>query len=276
MAKKHLRVLSLGAGVQSSTLALMINDGEIPMVDCGIFSDVGAEPKTVYEHLDWLEKNVSFPIYRVQWRNLKEDIISAAKGEYKAFTAPFFSKNIETDKKSMLRRQCTGDYKIKPINQKIRELLGYSKGQRVEQGTKVELVMGISYDEMQRMKTNQLKYIENQYPLVEKAIRRRHCLIWLKDRNYPTPPRSACTFCPYHTNEEWRNVKKNKSEWDEVVKLDKMIRDQENFKDSQSGSVKDEIYLHKDCKPIDQVDLRTDEEKGQYSLLDECDGYCGV
>ena len=61
MAKKHLRVLSLGAGVQSSTLALMINDGEIPMVDCGIFSDVGAEPKTVYEHLDWLEKNVSLP-----------------------------------------------------------------------------------------------------------------------------------------------------------------------------------------------------------------------
>ena len=71
-------------------------------------------------------------------------------------------------------------------------------------------------------------------------------------------------------------MKKKTSEWDEVVKLDKMIRDQENFKDSQSGSVKDEIYLHKDCKPIDQVDLRTDEEKGQYSLLDECDGYCGV
>lgn len=276
MAKKHLRVLSLGAGVQSSTLALMINDGEIPMVNCGIFSDVGAEPKTVYEHLDWLEKNVSFPIYRVQWRNLKEDIISAAKGEYKAFIAPFFTKNIDNQKKGMLRRQCTGDYKIKPINQKIRELLGYSKGQRVEQGTKVELVMGISYDEMQRMKTNQIKYIENQYPLVEKAIRRRHCLTWLKDRNYPTPPRSACTFCPYHTNEEWRNVKKNKSEWDEVVKLDKMIRDQEKFKDSQSGSVKDEIYLHRDCQPIDQVDLRTDEEKGQYSLLDECDGYCGV
>ena len=38
----------------------MINDGEIPMVDCGIFSDVGAEPKTVYEHLDWLEKMFLF------------------------------------------------------------------------------------------------------------------------------------------------------------------------------------------------------------------------
>ena len=52
--KNFLRVLSLGAGVQSTTLALMVEKGEIPMVDCGIFADVGAEPKAVYEHLDWL------------------------------------------------------------------------------------------------------------------------------------------------------------------------------------------------------------------------------
>ena len=80
---QNYRVLSLGAGVQSTTLALMIEKGEIPMVDCAIFADVGAEPKLVYEHLDWLEKQLSYPIYRVQWRNLKEDVISASKGEYK-------------------------------------------------------------------------------------------------------------------------------------------------------------------------------------------------
>ena len=116
--------------IQSTTLALMIEKGEIPMVDCAIFSDVGAEPKLVYKHLDWLEKQLSYPIHKVQWRNLKEDIISASKGEYTAFTAPFFSKNIDSGKKSMLRRQCTGDYKLKPINQKVRQLLGYEKGQR--------------------------------------------------------------------------------------------------------------------------------------------------
>ncbi len=52
---KTLRVLSLGAGVQSTTLALMIEKGEIPMVDAAIFADTGAEPKAVYDHLDWLE-----------------------------------------------------------------------------------------------------------------------------------------------------------------------------------------------------------------------------
>ena len=85
--------------------------------------------------------------------------------------------------------------------------------------------MGISFDEMQRMKINQLKYIQNQYPLVEKAIRRKRCIEWMEENNFPKPPRSACTFCPYHSNEEWRKIKENKEEWEEVVKLDKMISD---------------------------------------------------
>ena len=275
---KHLRVLSLGAGVQSSTLALMIEYGEIPMVDCAIFSDVGAEPQKVYDWLEYLKSKLSYPVHTVQWRNLKQDIIDASQGNYRGFTAPFYTMNIETEKKGLLRRQCTNDYKIKPVIQKIRSLLGYEKGERVIKDTKVELVMGISYDEMQRMKTNQLKYIENQYPLVERAIRRSDCIEWMEINNFPTPPRSACTFCPYHSNQEWRMIKENKEEWDEVVKIDKMIRDQEKFKKNKKEDYHlDKIYLHRDCKPIDEVDLREkDDQTGQYSLLDECEGMCGV
>ena len=280
--KKKLRVLSLGAGVQSSALALMIEKGEVPMVDCAIFADVGAEPKVVYDHLEYLKTQLSYPIYKVQWRNLKEDIISASKGEYKSFSAPFFTWNIQTEKKGMMRRVCTADYKIKPVQQKIRELLGYGKGERVQKDTKVEMLMGISYDEMIRMKVNTIKYIENIYPLVEKAIRRNHCIDWIEKNNYKTPPRSACTFCPYHSNTEWKRIKENKQEWNEVVLIDKMIREQEKFKNSKSGSVKDLLYLHRDCKPIDEVDLRSAEEKGQGNLfedfgqLDNCEGMCGV
>ena len=49
-------IISLGAGVQSSVMALMAAKGEItPMPDCAIFADTGWEPKRVYEWLDWLE-----------------------------------------------------------------------------------------------------------------------------------------------------------------------------------------------------------------------------
>lgn len=274
---KKLRVLSLGAGVQSSTLALMIEKGEIPMVDCAIFSDVGAEPQKVYDWLEYLKTQLSYPIYTVQWRNLKDDIISASKGEYKGFTAPYFSKNLETGKKGMLRRQCTADYKIKPVTQKIRELLGYKKGEKVSKDTKVEMVMGISFDEMQRMKTNKIKYIENQYPLVEMKIRRHNCVQWMENHNYPKPPRSACTFCPFHKNSEWQEIKQNKQEWEEVVMIDKLIRLQEKHKKNVKNEHQmDELFLHAERKPIDEIDFRSAEEKGQYSLLDECEGMCGI
>ena len=51
MADKHIRVISLGAGVQSTTMALMAAQGEIgPMPDCAIFADTQGEPRKVYEH----------------------------------------------------------------------------------------------------------------------------------------------------------------------------------------------------------------------------------
>lgn len=270
-----LRVLSLGAGVQSTTLALMIEKGEVPMVDCAIFADVGAEPKEVYTHLDWLEKQLSYPVYRVQWRNLKEDVISASLGEYNAFTAPFYSKDIKTGKKGILRRQCTNSYKIQPVLQKIRELIGYKKGEKVDKKLwKVEQLMGISLDEMQRMKLNPNKYIENQYPLVEKDMTRFHCLKWVSDNNYPKPPRSACTFCPYHTNKEWAKIKENKEEWEEVVTIDYAIRNTDQYKKNNKRSGL--MYLHSDCIPINQIDFGKDDGQFAFDFKDECEGMCGL
>jgi len=276
----NLRILSLGAGVQSSTLALMIEKGEIPMIDAAIFADVKGEPKAVYDWLNYLKTQVTkYPIYVVTWRDLKQDILDAAKGEYKAFTAPFFTKNIETGKKGMLRRQCTADYKIKPVVQKIRELLGLERGEKRKKGTKVDLLMGISKDEIVRMKRNPLKYINNVYPLVEKDLYRADCLQWMEKNNYPKPPRSACTFCPFHSMAEWREIKKNKEEWEEVVAMDKAIRSQERFKEKNAGSdsLKDELYLHRKCIPIDEINF--DEEDAQadlfYGMANECEGMCG-
>jgi hypothetical protein len=277
-----LRILSLGAGVQSSTLALMIEHGEIPMVDAAIFADVKGEPKKVYEWLEYLKTKVtSYPIHVVTWRDLKQDILDAATGEYKAFTAPFFTKNIVTGKKGLLRRQCTADYKIKPVIQQIRKLLGLKKGERRKADTKVELLMGISQDEIVRMKTNPIKYIHNVYPLVEKKMRRSDCITWMEDNFYPTPPRSACTFCPYHSNKEWLDIKNgDPEEWKEVVEMDRAIRNQEKFKNkNKDQEVNDEIFLHRSCQPIDEVDFTKEKNKKQldfeFGMQNECEGMCG-
>jgi hypothetical protein len=278
-----LRILSLGAGVQSSALALMIEQGELPPIDAAIFADVKGEPKKVYEWLEYLKTKItSYPIHVVTWRDLKQDILDASKGEYKAFTAPFFTKNLETGKKGMLRRQCTADYKIKPVVQKIRELLGLAKGEKRKAGTQVDLLMGISQDEISRMKRNPIKYINNVYPLVDKKMTRKDCIEWMEDNFYPRPPRSACTFCPYHSNEEWIRIKNDSpEEWKEVVAMDRAIRSQERFKEKNKGSasLKDEIFLHRSCKPIDEVDFAKEKNKKQldfeFGMENECEGMCG-
>ena len=65
--KPSIRVISLGAGVQSSTMMFLAFDGVIKDVDAAIFADTGNEPKAVYEYLDLLKKKVGskIPIYVV-------------------------------------------------------------------------------------------------------------------------------------------------------------------------------------------------------------------
>jgi len=267
--QNKLRVLSLGAGVQSSTLALMIEKGLIPKVDCGIFADTMGEPKLVYSHLEWLEKQLSFPIHKVKKGDLRQDMIDAIDGKYKFLTVPLYTINSKTGKKGLLRRQCTNDYKIQPIVQQIRKLLGLKKRQKVKKDMAVEMLMGISYDEIYRIKNNRLPYITNTYPLADMKMRRLDCLNWMKNNGYPKPPRSACTFCPYHSNEEWREIKKNKDEWNEVVELDKIIRFGTKRKE-------DQVFLHKSCTPIEQVDLSDPKDDQLNLFIDGCvEGYCG-
>ena len=267
--KTNLRVLSLGAGVQSSTLALMIAKGKIPMVDCAIFADTMGEPKAVYEWLSWLEKQLNYPVYKVSKGDLRKDMLDAIDGKYKFLSVPLYTRNAETGKKGLLFRQCTADYKILPVNKKVRELLGLELNEKRKKGTKVEMLMGISMDEVYRVKVNRLKYITNVYPLIELGMNRNDCLNWIKQNNYPTPPRSACTFCPFHSNFEWRKIKENKEEWEKVVELDSLVR-----KGTKKNT--DELFLHKSCVPIDQVDL-TEKPEDQYNLFNnECEGMCGV
>src|SRR5438132_14380114 len=91
----QLRILSLGAGVQSTTVLLMALHGEFQdRLDCAIFADTGWEPKAVYEHLDWLEARAQeggIPVYRVSAGNLRQDLLDAvARRESRVANPPFY------------------------------------------------------------------------------------------------------------------------------------------------------------------------------------------
>jgi hypothetical protein len=268
-----LTILSLGAGVQSSTLALMAAKGEIePMPDCAIFADTGAEPQGVYDYLDWLEKQLPFPVHRVmEKKGLKVGLEESINGNRSA-SVPFYTES-EKSAGGLMRRQCTAEYKITPIRKKIRELLGLKKGERAGKEVRVIQYIGISTDEASRMKPSRDKWIENRHPLIEKRISRFQCMAWIKANKFPIPSKSACTFCPYHNDGLWREMKMNDPKsFSEAVAVDEKIRG------GVHGS-KQKLYLHRSMKPLAEVDFRNAEDAGQTRLdgfNEECEGMCGL
>jgi len=265
---QHLTIISLGAGVQSTTMALMAAHGEItPMPDCAIFADTGAEPHGVYKHLDWLETVLPFPVHRVMKREGFTRHIEQAGRDTRFATAPFY-----TGRSGMLIRQCTKEFKVEPIVAKVRELVGIKPRSPGPKEVMAEQWIGISMDEALRMKPSGKRYIRHRWPLIEMQINRRQCLAWMADHGYPEPRKSACVFCPYHSNEQWRELRDQAPEdWTEALRIDRLIRSK------PMRGIKEGLYLHAQRVPLDQVDLSTAEDRGQLNLfLNECEGMCGV
>ena len=263
---KKLRVLSLGAGVQSSTLALLIEKGEVPMVDYAIFSDTQAEPSYVYDYLEKLKKLVSYPIHIVTAGNLEKDSL-----QEKFIKIPVYTVNVKTGDVGFGRRQCTREYKITPIIKKMKELSGFKKHQRIPKNFKITMLMGISRDEMQRATENRERWIINEYPLIiEKRFNRGDCLAWMEKQGYDLPERSACYFCPYNSNASWKRIRDTQPKlWQQAIEFDEKIRTKLQHDDY-------EAYLHKECRPLKDIDL--DPNKDQMDMFNDIcdDGMCGV
>lgn len=268
---KHVRVLSLGAGVQSSTMALMAAHGEIERPDYIIFSDTGWEPQKVYDWLEWLKAKLAefgMEVVIARKGNIRVDLLDAARGgEGRFVSIPYFIKNPDGSQ-GMGRRQCTREYKVEVVQKKMRELLGYEKGQRVKEH-QVHLMLGISLDEDQRMSEARDAWVTNEYPLIEAGMTRYDCLEWMSQHGYPAPPKSSCVCCPYRRNKEWERMRREDPEaWAEAVEFDKIIR--------HTPGYIGEAYLHRSLKPLDEVDLSEQLELDLDMYRFDCAGMCAV
>lgn len=248
-----MTVLALGAGVQSSTILLMACKGELPKPDLAIFADTGWESLGTYKHLEWLKQETGkagIPILHVGSANIKDDLLN---NDF--IRIPFYCR--KGDLTLMGRRRCTEYYKLRPIRYELRRLLGYRPRQRISKGA-VDLWIGISIDEAQRAHMSPEQFIDKSYPLLTiKPMTRIQCVSWL-DANYPNQniPKSSCVGCPFHSDREWQRVKQTDNEWENATQVDSQIRHREDV-------LKLKRYLHRLCKPLVDIDLRTPQEKGQ-------------
>jgi len=257
-----LTYISYGAGVQSTALLVCSNLGlhGVPKADVAIFADTGDEPEYIYEYLEVVKQWSDIPIEVCQYGVLSED-----SAERLFACVPAYSTN-KDGSETLLRRQCTREYKITPIEKHVRELLGYEKGQRVKH--KARCLLGISRDEASRMKPSRTKWIVNEWPLVDALLRRSQCVEIVESSGLPSPFKSSCTYCPFHSDKYFAWLRDNHPvDFESACKFDDMIRD----KGQNPGMGK--LYVHRSRKPLREAKLDSD----QLDLFDnECEGYCGL
>ena len=271
-------VLSLGAGVQSTALALMAAKKAVsPMPEFAIFADTQAEPQYVYDHLEYLIKVLPYPVEVVTAGSLTEKSLQERHRKkdgtsYMAKEIPLFGILPSGKITGALGRQCTSDFKIQPIIKYLRKKFNIKRG---EKNPMVTQWLGISWDEVQRMKPSRVPFTVYEWPLIDLRMRRSHCEQWLLDNDFKIPPRSACYYCPFHSDVEWREIRnKAPEDFQKAIEFDKQIR----AKFLKYDKMNMEVFLHRSCKPLDEVDFDSDTDKGQqvFDFQSECEGMCGI
>ena len=221
--RKRLTVISLGWGVQSWTMAAMVALGELPPVDFAIHADTTWERERTYafakQWTPWLEER-GVKVVTVSDPIAPQKIIDDSGQTH----APVYSLDPRIEqliRPGQLRRSCTQRWKIAPMRRYISSQLNGNKRPGV-----VEQWLGITLDEHHRAKDSDVKYITHRFPLLEMNYTRADCLAWLKRNNLPSPGKSACTFCPYHNQVTWEQMKReNGHDWKQAVEVDERIRD---------------------------------------------------
>lgn len=282
--KPALTYLSLGCGVQSSTIAEMVTTGHLPPPDLAIFSDLHDEPAHVYQQLAYLTERLAtrqVPVIVLNQPSIVETLLSSTN-----YTSiPLFIKEPDAPRPGRLRRQCTNQFKAEPIEAYIKSLLnqrGLTRKRRmkttiadvVKTGVTIECWLGISLDEVHRMKPNRTPWITNRWPLIDFHMSRTACIQWLTNNNLPIPSKSNCRICPYHRTDDWRAMATTRpADFAHVCHIEDQLRAGIG---RFAAGLKGEITLSHTGIPL--RDLITQlETTSEPSLFDICDeGYCWV
>ncbi|MER7276652.1 hypothetical protein ABT369_19630 [Dactylosporangium sp. NPDC000244] len=250
------RYLSLGAGVQSSACLLLAARGDMPPFDAAIFADTGWEPAAVYTHLQRLERLAAaagIPVIRVSAGHIRHDVLDPG---HRFASMPLFTLG-PNGEHGMARRQCTNEYKIRPIKAEVRRRLGYPHPRRVPAGLVAEMAIGISVDEIHRARDADVAYMRNVFPLLDRGWRRSDCLAYLQQHGLAEVGKSSCIGCPYHDDGFWARLQaESPSEWADAVAFDAAIRHGSARATAAGHPLRGQFFLHRQRVPLDQAFLR--------------------
>lgn len=251
---------SYGGGTQSIARWRLIELGKLPMPDIIIMADTSREARRTWRY-NWTHifprmyaagANVHIAPHELATVDLYRE-----KDGVKTLLMPVFT---QTGKLSTF---CSNEWKTRVVRRYLKSLYGKD----------FECItwLGMSIDEIERLKPSDVKWAENHWPLCDMPVSggygvrmtRADCEQIVMDAGLPPPPKSACRNCPHTTNPVWLDMKENDpDEFALSVADDYQLR----AEDKQGG-----VWLHPDRIPLDQVDFTKPSEPSLFG----CDsGFC--
>lgn len=188
-----IRIFNFGGGVQTTALAVMLCRDEFT-ADRIVMADTGGERPDTYEHVALMSRYLE-----AHGRTLE---IVEAGGSAAGMTLEDYIRRrsnvipTHTASGGLGHRQCTAQFKLRPIKSFARSL-----------GAKhLTNLIGISTDEIQRVKPAREKWVTNEYPLVDRNLSRADCLRIVQEAGLPHPPKSSCYYCPLQRRSQWQRL----------------------------------------------------------------------
>jgi len=247
------QVWSCGGGTQSAAIAALIIQGKLPKPDVSLIVDTEREKTSTWEYLDGVLSpelaKVGVEIVRVDSSKFKTCDLVSVNGEH--LLMPMFTN--QSGQMAKFQAYCSAEWKRDVISR-------WMRSQGIKQATNW---IGISLDEMSRVRTPRATWLQLRYPLIfDVPMTRQDCINLVREMGWPESPRSSCWMCPNMRDAEWREMKEtHPADFQMAVAMDYALR----LKDPN-------VFLHQSCKPLDQVDFTN----YQGGLFDKgcSSGYC--
>jgi len=212
---EQLKVFSFGGGVQSTACMVLAAQGKIDY-KVFLFADTGDEHPETYDYLENVHKpfaekhGLELHCLKRTWRDGSQYSIRENIDRLKsAIPIPVYLES------GMPRqRHCTADWKINVVYK-------WEKQHGATGDSPALCGLGISTDEIQRIRTSIKDFQINDYPLIDLRLTRNDCHRIVKEAGLPQAPRSACFYCPYHSTDYWLDLREQRPDlFEQAVELE--------------------------------------------------------
>ena len=233
---KQVEVWSCGGGTQSGAIAALIGSGKLPKPDLCFMIDTGREKSGTWLFVDGF--------IRPQLARVGTELAIVNKADWATvdlvnihgtILLPGFTK--QSGSVGKIDGFCSNEWKQR-VGMRYLRSLGIES---------CRMWMGISIDEMSRVRTPVVQWVQLFYPLIfEIPMRRHRCADLIRAEGWSGAiPHSACKMCANMSDSEWIQMKTDyPQDFEDACRIEEEIREHDK-----------DFWFHPSCVPLSEVDF---------------------